>query len=90
MSAAKSGYCLAAQQCLNLGDHVECSPPGSSVHVILQAITLEWDGTRVSCIFASEPPGKPSSVVEPLEENSHLGFGPGRGILSLEDLEEQM
>ena len=90
MRAAKSCYCLAAQSCLTLGDHVECSPPGSSVREILQARTLEWDGTWVSCISASEPPGKPSSVVEPLEENSHLGFGPGRRILFLEDLEEQM
>ena len=43
-------------------DPVDCSPPGSSVHGILQARTLEWvaisssrgssrprDGTRMSC-----------------------------------------
>ena len=54
---------------------MDCSPPGSSVHEILQAI-LEWvaisfswrssqsrDQTPVSCIAAgfitAEPPGKP-------------------------------
>ena len=28
--------------CLTLGDHVDCSPPGSSVHGILQPRILEW------------------------------------------------
>ena len=30
------------QSCLTLGDPIDCSPPGSSVHGILQARTLEW------------------------------------------------
>ena len=30
------------QSCLTLCDPVDCSPPGSSVHGILQARTLEW------------------------------------------------
>ena len=40
--------CLVAQSCLILGDPMNefmatpCSPPGSSVHGILQATTLEW------------------------------------------------
>ena len=33
---------LVAQLCLTLCDPVDCSPPGSSVHVILQARILEW------------------------------------------------
>ena len=33
---------LAARSCLALGDHMDCSPPGSSVRVILRARTLEW------------------------------------------------
>ena len=33
---------LVAQSCLTLCDLMECSPPGSSVHVILQARILEW------------------------------------------------
>ena len=33
---------LAAQSCLTLCDPTDCSPPGSSVHGILQARILEW------------------------------------------------
>ena len=55
--------CLVAQSCLTLCDPVDCSPPGSPVHGILQARTLGWiampssrgssqprDWTQVSCI----------------------------------------
>ena len=34
--------CLGAQSSLNLCDPVDCNPPGSSVHGILQTRTLEW------------------------------------------------
>ena len=34
--------CPASQSYLTLCDHVDCSPPGSSVHGILQARMLEW------------------------------------------------
>ena len=40
---------LAAQLCLLLFDPVACSPPGSSLHEIIQARTLEW--------VAMPPPG---------------------------------
>ena len=33
---------LITQLCLTLCDPMECSPPGSSVHGILQARILEW------------------------------------------------
>ena len=33
---------LVAQLCLILGGPMDCSPPGSSVHGILQARILEW------------------------------------------------
>ena len=33
---------LLAQSSLTLCDPIDCSPPGSSVHGILQARTLEW------------------------------------------------
>ena len=33
---------MRAQSCLTLCDPVNCSPPGSSVHGIFQARTLEW------------------------------------------------
>ena len=35
-------HLLVAQLCLTLYDLVNCSPPGSSVHGILQARILEW------------------------------------------------
>ena len=54
---------LVAQSYPTLCDPINCSPPGSSVHVILQAKILEWvaspffrgsssprDPTRISCI----------------------------------------
>ena len=34
--------CLVTQSCPTLWDHVDYSPPGSSVHGILHARTLEW------------------------------------------------
>ena len=33
---------LVAQSCLTLCDPMDCSPPGSSVHEILQARVVEW------------------------------------------------
>ena len=33
---------LVAQECPTLYDPMDCSPPGSSVHEILQARILEW------------------------------------------------
>ena len=33
---------LVTQSCLTLGDPMDCSLPGSSVHEILQARILEW------------------------------------------------
>ena len=54
---------LVAQLCQTLCDPMDCSPPGSSVHGILQARIVEWviipfskgssrprDQTQVSCI----------------------------------------
>ena len=36
---------LVTQSCLTLCDHMDCSPPGSSVHGILQAkIQKYWSG----------------------------------------------
>ena len=36
------------QSCPTLGDSMDCSPTGSSVHGILQARTLEWDAIAFS------------------------------------------
>ena len=38
----QSLMCSVAQLCLTLWDPMVCSPPGSSVHGILQAGILEW------------------------------------------------
>ena len=35
-------YLLVTQLCPTLCDTMDCSPPGSSVHGILQARILEW------------------------------------------------
>ena len=38
----KDVLCLVTQLYLTLCDPIDCSPPGSSVHEILQARILEW------------------------------------------------
>ena len=43
-----------AQSCPTLCDSVDCSPPGSSVHGILQARILEWVAMP-SCRGSSQP-----------------------------------
>ena len=68
---------LDAQSCPTLWDPMDCSPPGSSVHGILQARILEWvaipsskgssqprEQTQVSCIVgrSAEPQGKPNTL----------------------------
>ena len=63
---------LAAQSCLILCDPINCSPPGSFVHGILQARILEWatipfsressrprDQTQVSRTSADSLPSEP-------------------------------
>ena len=35
-------HAKSLQSCLTLWDLMDCSPPGSSVHGILQARILEW------------------------------------------------
>ena len=39
-----------AQWCLTLGDPMDCSLPGSSVHGIFQARVLEWGAIAFSTI----------------------------------------
>ena len=61
MGTGRSRTLLVAQSCLTFCNHMDCSPPGSSVHGILQIRIVEWvaipfsrgssqprDGTRVS------------------------------------------
>ena len=50
---------LVAQSCLTLCDPMKCSPPGSSVHGILQSRILEWvaiSSTRVSSPLRDRTP----------------------------------
>ena len=51
---------MRAQLCLTLCDPVECSPPGSSVHGILQARVLEW--VAISFSRGSSPPRDRTSI----------------------------
>ena len=52
LQTVDSILCLVTQSCLTLCDSMDCSPPGSSVHGILQARILEW---------VAMPSSKPSS-----------------------------
>ena len=47
----KRGKVLVSQSCPTLCDPVDCNPPGSSVHGILQARILEW----VAILFSRGP-----------------------------------
>ena len=54
---------LVTQFCLTLCDPMDCSSPGSSVHVILQARILEWVAMPSSRAFSHfDPPGIKSQV----------------------------
>ena len=46
--------CSVSQSCLTLWDPMDCNPPGSSVHGILQARILEW--VAISFSWRSSPP----------------------------------
>ena len=65
------GGCVSCQLCPTLCDPVDCSPPSSSVHGILQVGILEWvaisfsrcsfwprDWTQISCIEANALPSE--------------------------------
>ena len=45
---------LLAQSCLTLCDPMDCSPPGSCVHGIFQARTVEWVAISFSRIFPTQ------------------------------------
>ena len=42
LAALVTAAAKSLQSCLTLCDPMDCSPPGSSVHGILQARILEW------------------------------------------------
>ena len=45
---------LVTQLCLTLCNSMDCSPPGSSVHGILQARILEWSHSLLQGIFPTQ------------------------------------
>ena len=58
------GACSVTQLCPTLLNPMDCSPPGSSIHEISQAIILEWVSSSASRGFP--PPGmKPTSPASP-------------------------
>ena len=60
--------CLVVQSCSTLCDIMDCSPPGSSVHGILQARILEWVAT---------PSTRGSSQPRNRTQVSHIAGSPG-------------
>ena len=60
---------LVTQSCLTVCDPMDCSPPGSSVHGILQARILEWVAISFSRgVFPTTElkPGSPASEADSL------------------------
>ena len=53
------------QSCPTLCDPGDCSPPGSSVHGILQARILEWVAISFSISFSPSPGDLPDPGIEP-------------------------
>ena len=67
--------CTHAQSCLTLCDPMDCSPPGSFVHVIFQARILEWfaiSSSRSSPICSIILYINNSSVIKFLKSNATL------------------
>ena len=71
---------LFAQSCSTLCDPMDCSPPGSSVHEILQARILEWVAMPSSRDLP-DPGIEPRSPA--LQADSLLSEPPGKPCLSV-------
>ena len=71
--------CLVVQSCLTLCDPMDCSPPGSSVHGILQARIPDGSGRKESSCSAEDMGSIPGLERSPGEgngnplQNSYLG-----------------
>ena len=55
-----TGVCACVLSHVRICDPMDCSPPGSSVHVILQARILEW--VAIPCLRESSPPRDQTQV----------------------------
>ena len=75
-SPLKESLCvLVTQWCLTLRDPADCSPPGSTVHGILQARMLEWVAISFSksikkSIIKYFSVGKYVNYDTPIQENT--------------------
>ena len=76
------------QLCPTLCDPTDCSPPGSSVHGILQARILEWTGLPYPLPEDLPDPGiKPTSPASPILQANSLPLAPpGKPFLASESL----
>ena len=63
---------MCVQSCLTLCDPMNCSPPGSSVHGILQARILEW----VPCPSAGDVPDPGIELTSPVSPALQVGSLP--------------
>ena len=59
--------CSVTQLCHTLSDPMDCSPPGSSVHGILQAKILEW-----VVIFSSRGSSQPRELIHVSSMGRHI------------------
>ena len=73
--------CLVTQSCLTLCNPVDCSPPASSVHGILQVRILEW--VAMSSSRGSSQPRDRLQEDSLLSEPSRKPKNTGVGRLSL-------
>ena len=64
ISASGERISSVAQSCPTLCDPMDCSPPGSSLHGILQARILEWVAMRTSRDLPN-PGIEPTSLMSP-------------------------
>ena len=55
LRAAHTLHAKSPQSCLTLGNPMDCSPPGSSVHGISQARILEWVALGIFSTQGSNP-----------------------------------
>ena len=78
-----------AQSYLTLSDPMDCSPPGSSVHRILQARTLEWGATAFSPTIAYSQRQPVFMKNLATSEPSPRGAAGPEDILCVQDLVEK-
>ena len=87
-TSSKLKSVLVSQSCQTLCDPMDCSPPGSSIHRILQARILEWVATSFSRgIFLAQGlnPGLPhcGQTLYWLSPRHQIGRGVRQGYILL-------